>query len=318
MSAQALACNEPATFAIQKAVAGNMRALNFMLARNYLKLSPGSAVPPGAETKFYESLVTSTGIRKTTAPGRLDRVNQLFFEVLGGLALEPKTIMDVGISSGVTTLEWLQEFDRRGMDVEMIGTDANMTAYLYKLSPSFHVLADRNRNLLQLELFGFAVRPYHRKRDMFTGGVIWRPILRRIASRLLPAVSHEGPLYLVTPLLRNQGRVQLIDDDILQPNSPALVRSADVVRVANLIQHEYLDARAIARAVENVRQRCRGKDSLVIVCRNQPALSASILRMNAERRFVVQAREGGGSEVEEFFTSNSRFEPCTADVSPSP
>ena len=248
--------------------------------------------------------MTSTGIRKTTAPGRLDRVNQLFFEVLDELGLRPKTIMDVGISSGVTTLEWLQEFDRRGMDVRMIGTDLNMIAYLRKVAPGFHVLTDRNQKLLQLELLGFPVRPYHRKRDIFTGGVIWRPILRHIASRLLPAAPDEKPLYLVTPLLRNQQRVQLMDDDILQPNTPALVRSADVVRVANLIQHEYFDTRSIAQAVDNVRQRCRGKDSLVVVCRNRPALCASILRMNGEGKFVVEAREGGGSEVERFFTSS--------------
>lgn len=274
-----------------------------MLASTYLKLSPERALPPAAEADFYQSLVTSTGIRKTTSSGRLDRVNQLFFEVLDKLALKPKTIMDVGISSGITTLEWLREFDRRGIDVKMIGTDSNMTAYLYELFPNFRALTDRNRKLLLLELFGRPLRPYRRRRDLLTGGVIWRPILRRIASSMLAKAPHEGPLHLVTPRLRDQARIQLLDDDILQPNPPALVRSADVVRVANLIQRGYFDTPDIARAVENIRQRCRGKDSLVIVCRTPPALSASILRMDADGRFVVQARGGGGSEVEKFFTS---------------
>ena len=103
--------------------------------------------------------------------------------------------------------------------------------------------------------------------------------------------------------LRGHERIRLFDDDILLPNPPQFAGCADVVRVANLIQPIYFTENQIQRAVENVRERCRGEGSIVVVCRNTAgSLDGSILRMTGARQFSVEARLGRGSEVEGYFT----------------
>ena len=106
--------------------------------------------------------------------------------------------------------------------------------------------------------------------------------------------------------MRGQQRIRLADDDIFAPNPAPFIRSADVVRIGNLIQPIYFSADQIRRAAANIGERCRGEGSLVIICRNTDAgLDGSILRMSGTRRFDVAARLGKGSEVEGYFTSGS-------------
>ena len=79
-----------------------------------------------------------------------------------------------------------------------------------------------------------------------------------------------------------------------------------MIRAANLIQRGYFRDAAISRSVQTIRERCRGAGSLVIISRNRPErLDGTIFRLTETGRFVVEARLGAGSEVEQFFTSHS-------------
>jgi hypothetical protein len=231
-------------------------------------------------------------------------MNDLFFETLDRCGLVPRKVMDIGISSGVTTLEWLREFDRRGLPVTMIATDLVMSVDLYAIGKHMRVLTEKNGHLLQIELFGRGIRTFLRRRDYLTGGVVWRNALCHVARPLLRKAVHQGTYQLVSPALRGQDRIGLFDDDILAPNPPQFARSADVVRLANLVQPIYFNEDQIKRAVENIRERCRGEGSIVVVCRNKGrSLEGSIFRMTATRQFAVEARLGQGSEVERHFTT---------------
>ena len=63
------------------------------------------------ETEFFERVVLPNGTFKTTKPHRLDDLNQAALPFLTGLAADsqPLRIMDVGISSGVSTIEWHEQ-----------------------------------------------------------------------------------------------------------------------------------------------------------------------------------------------------------------
>lgn len=271
----------------------------------YLTAPPNLQLPPGTVDQFYNGIETSNGTRKTTKSGRLVAMDQLFFQTLARLNIVPRVAMDIGVSSGVTTLEWLREFEARNMDISLIATDLVMSVYIYSIGRHIKALTERDGHILQVELFGTGIRAYTRWRDYFLGGLIWRNALRTFVRSRLPQSPRNGPYYLVSPLLRQNCKVQLVDDDILAQNSSEQIACADVVRAANVIQRGYFGESEIWRAVRNVRERCRGPGSLIVVCRNRNRqLEGSILRQNDRREFVVEARLGQGSEVEEFFTSD--------------
>src|SRR5579863_1685024 len=201
-------------------------------ASAYLSAPGGSRFPPALEREFYRSIQTSNGSKKSTGLQRLDAMNDLFFATLDRCRLVPQSVMDIGISSGVTTLEWLGEFDRRGFSVTMIATDLVMNVDLFAIGRHMRVLAERNGHLLRIEVFGRGIRTFLRRRDYLTGGIVWRKVLCYATRRLLRTASHEGTYLLVSPALRGQDRIKLFDDDVLASNPPEFAGCADVVRVA--------------------------------------------------------------------------------------
>ncbi len=276
-------------------------------ASTYLSASNGHQFSREQESEFFCRIKTSNGTMKSTEPRRLNAMNDLFFTVVERSGMEVKVAMDVGVSSGITTLEWLQAFDRHRMPVTMIATDLVMSVDMYAIGRHLRALTQRDGHLLQIELFGRGIRTYLRNHDYLTGAAFWRPALCHLARRRLKDAVPVGQFQLVAPALRRHEGIKLSDDDIFAPNPAPFVRSADVVRVANLIQPIYFSEEQIRRAAANIRERCRGEGSLVIVCRNtewnsDSGLEGSILRMTGSRQLVVEARLGPGSEVESYFT----------------
>ncbi len=273
-------------------------------ASAYLSTVNGHCFSREQEREFFRRIKTSNGTKKSTAPRRLDAMNELFFSVTDRLGTVPRVAMDIGVSSGITTLEWLEGFDNRHVPVTMIATDLVMSVDLYAIGRHLRALAERNGHLLQIEMFGWGIRTHLRGRDYLTGAALWRPALCRLARRRLRDARHEGQFQLVSPALRRHPRIRLADDDVFAPNPAPFIRGADVVRIANLLQPIYFSDEQIRSAVGNIRERCRGEGSLVIVCRNtDDRLEGSILRMTGGRHFTLEARLGPGSEVEGYFTA---------------
>ena len=276
-----------------------------MLLSNYLTLPPGTDVSEKDEQKIFHSIVTSMEREK---PPNLDGSMQStpsFFETLDRLSIVPRTVMDIGLSSGATTLEWMREFDHRKLPVSMIATDLVMNVYVCLLSKNVRALTESNGHLLQIEIFGKSVYTYSRRRDYYTAGLIWRRALCATVRSRLGSCVRDGPYNLVTPALRGQDRIALLKDDIFAPTPRQLLGRADVIRAANFIQRGYFSDAAISRSIRTIRNRCRGAGSLVIISRNRPErFDGTIFRLTKVGRFVVEARLGAGSEVEQFFTSH--------------
>lgn len=301
--------------------------LSVPVASRYLRLAPDDPFVQTAEFRqleddLYSHLKTSGGTWKTTTHHRLDALNAALFEVVESSAFRPEVVIDIAISSGASTLEWLNEFNQRGYDIKLIGTDLTMTVYIARLSPVVAMVIERSAHVLQIELLGRGYLSECGRRDWVSGFCFFKAILVALlrlrlwsrgisqpisleAARRNPDVL-EGPFLCVSPLLRNNRAVLLIDDDILAPNDPTLLRRADIIRLANILQPSYFAPDQIRTAVENVRDRCRGEGSLVVVCRNDDQeINGSILRMSATRDFVTLKRIGLGSEIETYFVDDS-------------
>src|SRR5215212_2191501 len=119
------------------------------------------------EVRFFYSIKLKNGIRKYTYPGRLDDLNDLVNRLLP--PHRPLKVMDVAVSSGVNTLEWIDALRRAGVDCHMVAGDLNVNAFLVSVGKRLHVLVDGAGYPLQFDIFGRAVQnpPGRRKLALY-------------------------------------------------------------------------------------------------------------------------------------------------------
>ena len=263
------------------------------------------------ERSFFASLRLRNQTYKTTHERRLDDLNDLVLPLLP--AVSPLNIMDVAVSSGVTTLEWSEALTAAGIAHHITAGDVVLKAFLISLGSYVHVLADATGYPLQFEFWGRAVpNPIIRRRDR-----VYRPAIafvnaqlaRHFASLRRALDAHAAPhvvrrgrivcreLMLVSPTLAKSTHVEFVEDDI-QHNS-ALRGRFHVVRAANILNRSYFSDEVMAGMLANLRGRLQAA-GLLIVCRSphDGANVATVFRLSDTARLEIVARLGGGCEVE--------------------
>jgi hypothetical protein len=260
------------------------------------------------EHDFIGTLRQSKGTYKYTYARRLDDLN----ERIAGLLPEdrPLRVMDVAVSSGVSTLEWSQDLDRRGIAHTMTAGDLNVGACLVALPGGRNVLVDGQGHPLQYDLSGRAVPNPPARRQLplsWLGIALCHRGLRRTTAPVKRAAlqehgttveaglrAHCRAVRLVSPRLLGNPRITLIEDDILQENQ-ALRGRFHVLRAANILNRAYFDEATLARIVANLRDRLVEGGRLV-VC----STSGDVYRGDPVRRSndgTIFARRGGMLDV---------------------
>jgi len=262
------------------------------------------------ERLFFDSIALRNGTFKTTWHRRLEDLNALVQTLLP--AQRPLEIMDVAVSSGVSTAEWLESLERAGIDCRMLAGDAVLDAYLVSVG-RLRALTDRTGHLMQLDIAGRAVRmPSPRRRDRLR--YLPLTLLLKAATRLfdLRASGHESarnagqsrlgvtcqPLALMSPSLARMAKLRAVEDDILLNTS--YTRRFHVLRAANILNLAYFDSGTLERMLVNLRGRLV-PGGLLIVCRTNEAgvNNASLFTLGDDGRFSVTARLNEGSEIED-------------------
>jgi hypothetical protein len=269
------------------------------------------------EDQFFHSIELRNGTRKTTRHRRLDDLNALVQELLP--ESRPLEIMDVAVSSGVSTAEWLLALEHAGIDCHMLAGDAVVNAFLISLGPNLRVLSDRTGHLMQLDIRGEAVRlPPPRRRDRIR--YLPHMLLMRAATRLFDLglfdlhqsqrarattaadpVQHRlgatcRPLRLMSPSLNQLPQLQAVEDDILL--NRGYERRFHVLRAANILNLAYFDAATLERMLRNLRARLL-PGGLLVVCRTNDAdvNNASVFTLGRDGRFTTTATLNDGSEI---------------------
>ena len=260
------------------------------------------------EDAFFMSLRLPNGTHKTTCRRRLTDLDEL----VQGLLPRHQTleIMDVAVSSGVSSLEWLDSLERAGINCHLVAGDALVDACLISFGSRLKALVDRRCRLLQLDIAGRAVRlPPPRRRDRMR----YLPLLlliQRIAhasARVVNNCCTSGqptrgrfltfrPLKLLSPSLGDAARIEAIEDDILRDRR--FSRRFHAIRAANILNHCYFDSETLEKMLANLRERLR-PNGLLIVCRTLPVGGnhGSVFRLGEEGRFCLLADLNGGSEI---------------------
>ena len=261
------------------------------------------------EELFFHSLGLRNGTRKTTCRHRLDDLNALLQQHLP--PQRPLEIMDVAVSSGVSTAEWFESLERAAIECRMVAGDAVVDAFVISLGRLLRALVDRSGYLMQLELAGRAVRmPPPRRRDR----IRYLPFiaLMKATTRLFGTAlrtwdgtrpepsSRLGvtcrPVKLMSLAVRRRHCIEALEDDILVSGGHG--RRFHVLRAANILNRAYFDARTLERMLVNLRARLR-PHGLLIVCRTDDTglNNATVFALEADGRFRTLARLNEGSEI---------------------
>lgn len=256
------------------------------------------------EDRFFHSIQLRNGTYKSTAHRRLDDLNGFVMRMLP--EQRPLKIMDVAVSSGVSTREWLVALEGAGIDCHMLAGDAVVNACLISLG-SLRALADKTGHLLQLDLGGRAIRlPPPRRRDR----ILHAPLvaLMKAVARLFDLQAQPGssiqhrlgatccPLTLMSPSLRELPHLRTVEDDILLDKS--YTRRFHVLRAANILNLAYFEVPTLRSMLINLRSRLL-PGGLLIVCRTNAAgvNNATVFTLETDGRLVATARLNEGSEI---------------------
>ncbi len=252
------------------------------------------------EAALFAKLRLANGTFKTTAEHRLDDLNEFTLKCWRESGFRPTEVLDVGVSSGITTCEWFDELSRAGFSVRMIATDVAMWGNLVSLWPGISVL-EAGGHILQHIIFGISIRPWRRRLDYVTGYVLIGALANSLAHRRL-RLKHlrSDRVSLLSPRAERYAQIEWDEDDILAKDSSKFIRRFDAIRIANLLNKSYFDSDQIRCAAANLRNRLRGENCVLIVNRtlDDGSNHATMFRLTKEGRFEVTARLGQGSEIE--------------------
>src|SRR5260370_9203504 len=95
---------------------------------------------PRQEANFFAALRLANGTFKTTADHRMDDLNEYILMRWRKTAFRPTKIMDVGVSSGITSAEWVELLLRSGLPGRPTATDFALWCDIVPLWPGVSVV----------------------------------------------------------------------------------------------------------------------------------------------------------------------------------
>lgn len=264
-------------------------------------------LPREVEERFFAFLRLQNGTAKTTYPHRLDEVNRVAASLLP--LWRPLQLLDVGVSSGVSTLEWIESLERSGVEFHMTAMDLMVRGILIGFGHGFEILADAHGRALLMNIRGSWIANPAGKRNLlryFAVILALRLWLRLFWPRVMGSV--EGSVAsrwfttrwvpLLYSALVNHPRVSIQEADILAETMP--MAPAHVIRAANILNRSYFSEAQLATIVRRLRAKLPG-GGLLVVCRtyeDSGVTAGTIFQLNSAGCFQVAARINNGSEIE--------------------
>jgi hypothetical protein len=284
-----------------------------LTAKQYYAASP-ETVGALRESEFYSRLKMSNGTFKMTRPARFDAFEANFGPAIGARRERIRRVLDVGVSTGVTTLEFSKFLRGLQIDARITATDLYIDAALMDAAPGVRILSDAEGWPLQYDVFGIPVRPWIRRLDYVTLAALPLTLARLLAHRRAKALIARGaaqPVRMLTRETAETDRVEFIENDVFAP-TPSLERRFHLVRAANILNLTYFPAERIAVALGNLRRYMAGPGSMLWISRNgvNGGESGTLFELRGDGRFEVLSRAGEGSEIESLVLGMAEVAPA--------
>lgn len=275
-----------------------------LTARKFFN-TPRDEVTPAMEEAFFSTIMMRNRTYKTTFHNRFSDVNRLLVQQLSDQSPHALTVLDVGVSSGISTLELFDELSRAGYEARITGTDLFPSAYLVRVGVGKYALVDDEGFPLQFDIGGIGIKPWVVPGDYRNGKFLFRKLINleftRRVRRILeqPGDSRIQSVPLISPRLQSNGQIVVCRDDITKHN-PAFDARFDLIRVANVMNRSYFSDEALRGIVRNLAKYLAtgGGTLLVVRTHDDRANHGTLFRCIEGGRFTIAARFGAGSEVE--------------------
>ncbi len=258
---------------------------------------------PEEEARFFRSLKVRNRNSKQTEKGRLDRLNEIAVDLLSAPHRRIAAALDIGISSGVTTAELYDSLRKAGLSPSLVATDLSIYATIVEVSPKVRVLIDSAGDILQYDVAGFAMRPWRRRLDHFTGmSLVKAAIEGRYASAARRALASGDTssqrVALITPPLTANPDVLVCEDDLLKPN-PGFAHRFDFIRAANVLNREYFNEATLKAAISTLASYLSGPGALLLIVRTDERTGhhGAFYELQTDGRLAAVRVIGGGSEL---------------------
>jgi hypothetical protein len=264
------------------------------------------------EREFFARIVLPNGTIKSTGAHRMDDLNAAVLPHIAAITGMPVRVLDVAVSSGVSTAEWYESLAAAKISCDFTATDLTVYASLVSLTPGLAVLVDRHRNILHLDVFGRGVPPVAEGPGAILAGAI-RMLFRaamKLDDRLSPlngslqefAKGHVlkcQPVTLLTKRLSRNEHLRVIEQDLMAPDPPQFQAAFHVVRAANILNRSYFSDQILAQIVNKLKKTIK-PHGLFIVCRTEHngVNDATLFQFAGDLKFRVLLRLGAGSEIE--------------------
>lgn len=262
------------------------------------------AITMADEAAFFTSLKAGNNTFKKTGGGRFQALDAAIVRQLDGQPPLIGELLDIGISSGITTLELDAALTKAGHALRVTGTDLSLDAFIVPVMPGWRALVDGSGHPLQYDMVGRSVRPWRRRLDWFDGMVVFRGLVNRFgkprARRSLASNRIIQQVRLLSPRLTRRQDITVVRDDVTVENT-ALVGRFDIVRAANILNLDYFDTPTLRRALANVTSYLAGPGALLLVARtlgNDEHHGTLFQIVEQGDGFRIVERYGEGSEVE--------------------
>jgi hypothetical protein len=247
------------------------------------------------EKAFFCRVFVPNRSVKTTYAKRLDDLNAVAFRHIARISESPVRIMDVGMSSGISTAEWRDQLAASKINFDLTGTDLTIDALLYSYS-KFGLLFDRKGNLLHFDLWGKGWPPhqrgieFHYLRQLLTSSVFH-------CASLLGGKIETTPVKLLSRGFSDNGRCRAIEDDLAIANPPAFKRAFHVIRAANILNLAYFAESTLRTMLTTLKERLKD-GGLLLVCRTDGTTNNGTVFKLSSSQLVAVDRIGAGSEIE--------------------
>ncbi len=271
-------------------------------ASKFFALDPGNLTPE-IEDRFFTDLKTRNATFKRTASARLRDVDGCCVRHFAAAGARINHVLDIGISSGTSTLDLHDRLRESGHAPSIVGTDLSVDGYIVPALPGLRVLSDRGGHPMQYDLLGRAIRAWERRADYVTGMIAVRRLLARLSrnavqSRLDQKKAVQA-VRLLSPRLKDHPAISVEINDIFS-RTDRFVGRFDFIRAANILNHGYFSDADLRQALRNVTAYMAGGGSWLMVARSKGTENAATLfqRSPEGHRLMIVDRIGGGSEIE--------------------
>lgn len=276
-----------------------------MLAAKTFFETPPEQLTPTMEEDFFTSLMTRNKTYKTTFHDRFSDINPYLAEYFQHHGPQTPKVLDVGVSSGISTVELYDDFRHGGLDVEILATDILIEAFLVRVFPKCHVLADPSGFPLRFDLPFVTVKPWVTRDDYYSGLFIFRKFVNTLFTHRVhqilqnPGDTRISEVKLVTPRALAKAGITVCVDDISRYNSAFKARF-DFIRVANVLNKGYFSPTVLSTMIANIGRYLRPPHGSLFVVRTHEdrANHGTLFRRGDDQHFEVVRRFGSGSEVE--------------------